>query len=426
MNLFKLSLSYIRQRKLNTLLNVLLLALGIATIIVMLLFSHQLEAHLERNAGKADVVIGAKGSPLQLVLSSIYHLDAPTGNIPLKESIQLIRNRAVKTAIPLALGDSYRDFRIVGTTMQYFKRYEAELAAGKWNETPLEVVIGNRVAAKAGLEVGATFASSHGLSEGGEAHNDHLLKVAGILKPTGAALDRLIIGSVQTLWKVHEEAEHEEDDHDHAHEADDHAMQQIYPAKGKTDFSFAPEDSAKQITALLIQYTSPMAAAMFPRFVNGRTNLQAASPALETARLFTLLGVGIDVVRALGIILIFTAALSVFIALYNALKQRRYDLAMMRTLGASRAKVLWQMIIEGILLTAMGAIAGIFLGHIATEILGNWLRNAQQLEVSGKIFLNIEWVVFLTAIGVGILAALLPALQAYRTDISKVLSEKSL
>lgn len=421
MNLLKLSLSYIRQRKLNTLLNVLLLALGIATIVVVLLFSRQMEDNLTRNARGLDAVVGAKGSPLQLILSGIYHMDAPTGNIPLKEAMKMVPNRAIKKAIPLALGDSYRGYRIVGTTPLYLDHYEAEFGEGNVWDHSLEVVLGAQVAQETGLAIGDEITSSHGLTGGGDQHDAHLLKVTGILAQTDNVLDRLILCSVETLWAIHEKAD---DTEAHDHE-EHHASGQGHPLiMKKTGFAYTPADSNEAITSLLIQYSSPMAAATFPRFINARTNMQAASPAFETARLFNLLGVGYDAIQALGILLIITAALSVFIALYTAMKARRYDLAIMRTLGASPGKLLWHVILEGVLLAFLGTIVGLALGHLASDLLGQWLRDAQQLSISGGVFLQEElWLIGL-AIVVGIISAVIPAIQAYRTDISGTLAEK--
>ena len=119
MNLARLSLAYLGAKPLNTALNLVLLALGVGTIAFVLLATHQVEERMGRDARGIDLVAGAKGSPMQLILSAVFHLDAPTGNIPLTAAKQLAQNRAVKKAIPLALGDSFRGYRIVGTTHDY-------------------------------------------------------------------------------------------------------------------------------------------------------------------------------------------------------------------------------------------------------------------------------------------------------------------
>ena len=401
MSLLRISAAYLRSRWLFTLLNVLLLALGIASITVVMLATHQIESRMLRDAEGIDLVVGAKGSPLQLILASVYHLDVPPGNIPLAEARALERHPAVKKAIPLALGDSFRGYRIVGTTHDYIAHYSGRVAAGELYIDPLEAVLGAEVARATGLKVGDTFAGVHGIAEAGEEHHEHPYDVVGILAPTGSVLDRLILTMVESVWDVH------------PHEG---------PLPLKPDGT--PDwDVGKELTALLIQYSSPLAVAMFPRYVNSRGPLQAASPAFESARLFQMLGVGANVLRAFAAVLIVAAALSVFIALYNALEERRYDLAIMRTLGASRGRLFRLLLLEGLMLTVAGGLLGIALGHAAAEVLGASLRAARQVDITGWIFLPAELWLAALALAVGLLAALLPAWRAYRTDIAKVLAE---
>jgi putative ABC transport system permease protein len=401
MNLATVSLAYLRARPLNTGLNILLLALGVATIALLLLATQQIEDRLQRDARGIDLVIGAKGSPMQIILSSIYHLDVPTGNISYKQAREIAQHRAVKSVIPLALGDSYRGLRIVGTNHDYLGHYGARLAAGRLWEKPLEVVLGAEAAARTGHAIGAQFAGAHGLGEGGEAHDEHKYEVVGVLAPSGSVLDRLVITSVESVWAVH---------------AGHHDITDI------TDIASRMSDDEKEYTALLVRYASPLAAAILPRYVNNNSDMQAASPAYETARLFSIIGVGVDVLRGFALVLILSAALSVFIALYNALSERRYDLAIMRTLGASPAKLMMLMLSEGLLLAALGGALGIVLGHVLAEVLGWMLREAQQIEITGWAWVDAEWGLIALALGVGVAAALLPAWRAYRTDIAGTLA----
>lgn len=401
MSLLGLSAAYLKSRWLFAALNVLLLALGIASITVVMLATHQLEGRMVRDAEGIDLVVGAKGSPLQLVLSGVYHLDVPTGNIPLAQARALEAHPAVKKALPLALGDSFQGYRIVGTTHDYIAHYGGEIAEGELYIDPLEAVLGAEVARTTGLEVGDTFAGVHGIAEAGDAHHEHPYDVVGVLKPTGTVLDRLILTMVESVWDVHP-----------------HQGPRPLKPDGTPDW-----DAGKELTALLIQYSSPLAAALFPRYVNSQGALQAASPAFETARLFRILGVGADALRAFAAVLIVAAALSVFIALYGALEERRYDLAIMRTLGASRGRLFGLLLAEGLLLTAAGGLVGLALGHVATEILGASLRAARQAEITGWTFVPAELWLAALALAVGFAAALLPAWRAYRTDIAKVLAE---
>ncbi len=401
MNLARLSLAYLGAKPLNTALNLVLLALGVGTIAFVLLATHQVEERMGRDARGIDLVAGAKGSPMQLILSAVFHLDAPTGNIPLAAANELARNRAVRKAIPLALGDSFRGFRIVGTTHDYVAHYGGEPAAGRLWREPMEAVLGAEAARGTGLAVGGEFIGSHGIAEGGEEHGERPYKVVGVLKPTGTVLDRLVLCSVQSVWFVH-----------------------VHPGKHEDpkEVLAALREDEQEITALLVQYASPIAAATLPRFVNSTSALQAASPAYESARLFRMLGVGVEVLRAFALVLLAAAGLSIFIALYNAMEERRYDLAIMRMLGASPGKLMRLVLLEAVALALVGAALGLVLGHLAAEAVGAMLAAEQQGRITGAAWLGSElWLVALAA-GIGLVAGLVPAWRAYRTDIATTLA----
>ncbi|TVR32321.1 MAG: ABC transporter permease [Balneolaceae bacterium] len=443
MNLLKLSFSYLKRRALNTLLNVLLLSFGIATIVVLLLFSYQLEDNLYKNAEGVDAVVGAKGSPVQLILSGIFHIDAPTGNVNLKEARDLMNHPMVASAIPQALGDNYRGYRIVGTTSAYSNKYGAELAEGTLWDHEFEVVLGADVARNEELGLGDVIVSSHGFAATGHTHDDHDLHVVGIFHRTGTVLDRLILTGVETMWGIHEPHTHEiaqadEDGHSHSHnhshnhdDDNDNSPDGIeghnhHHTHGRdiTDTSYLGEEyDDEQITTMLIQYRNPLAAAQFPRFVNDNTSMQAAAPAIEITRLLNLLGVGLDAIQIFAYILILASVLGIFIALINSMKERKYDLAIMRSLGGSRTKLFMHVILEGLLISLAGGLLGIFLGHAAVEGIGIMFDEAQQFAVTGRIFIPGEaWIIALAA-GIGLISSIVPAIQAYNTDIAKTLSK---
>ena len=398
MNLATLSASYLRARPLQTALSLLLLSLGVATIVLLLLVVNQLEERMHRDAEGINLVVGAKGSPMQLMLSGIYHVDAPTGNIPLAAAQALAKNRMVKKTMPLALGDSWRGHRIVGATHAYPEHYGAKLANGRLWQKEMEAVLGAEVAARTGGAVGMQFAGAHGMGGEGEEHAQKY-SVVGVLAPTGSVIDRLVLTSIESVWHVHEEHQGPEDD------ADRKALQE-----------------AREVTVVLVQYATPLAAAMLPRSINSQSELQAASPAFETARLFSIVGVGVEAMRGFALILIAAAGLSVFIALYTALEERRYDLAVMRTLGASPGRLFGLLMMEGVALSAAGAVIGLALGHALASVLGAWLRMKHHASISGLDWRSEELWLVAVALGVGVLAALVPAWRAYRTDVSRTLA----
>ncbi|AQR69496.1 multidrug ABC transporter substrate-binding protein [Janthinobacterium sp. LM6] len=393
MNAATLAWRALRHKPLASSLNLLLVAIGIAMMTFILGVSAQLEEHAERDAQGIDLVVGAKGSPLQLILSSVYHADIPTGNIPGTALAALAAQPLVKAAIPLALGDNFHGFRIVGSTAALLGHYGAHLAQGTPFAQPMQAVFGARAARETGAVLGASFAGSHGLAAGGEVHDHAPYTVTGILAPTGTVLDRLILTPVASVWQVHET------------DPDEH------PAS-------AP---GRELTAVLVQYASPLAALSLPRWVNSQARLQAAQPAFEAARLFNLLGVGIAVLRAIAAGVLLVAALSLFVALYGALEERKTDLAILRTLGASPAKLLRLLLAQGLLLSSTGAALGWLLGHAAIGLLG-WLASMQDLNLQAwRIIPGEAWLPVI-AVAVGLLAAALPALRAYRTDIAATLA----
>jgi putative ABC transport system permease protein len=400
-NLASLSASYLRARPLNTALSIVLLALGVGTIVMLILVVSQLEERMGRDARGIDLVVGAKGSPMQLILSGIFHVDAPTGNIPLSAVEMLAGNRMVKQVMPLALGDSWKGYRIVGAGHEYVEHYGARPAAGRLWQQPMEAVLGAEVAMRTGVRVGEQFVGAHGIAgEGGEEHGETPYTIVGVLERSNSVLDRLVLTSVESVWLVHEEH------HEPADEFERRALE---------------ED--REVTVLLVQYASPLAAASLPRSINAQTELQAASPAYETARLFRIIGVGVEALRAFAVVMILAAALSVFIALYTALEERRYDLAVMRTLGASPARLFGLLVAEGVLLAALGALLGVALGHGLAWAFGAWLQAEQHYAITGLVFRPEELWIVAIALAVGALAALLPAWRAYRTDVARILAQ---
>ena len=390
MNLFVLVWSYLKARPMNTILNILLLAMGIGVITTLLLFNNQFREKMSQNSRGIDLVVGAKGSPLQLVLCSVFHIDFPTGNIKLTDARKLSKNRLVKRSIPMALGDSYRNFRIVGTDTAYTDLFSAKLREGSWWSKDLEVVAGSAVAEDLQLKIGDKFASAHGLTSDGHAHEENLYRVVGILEPSHSVIDNLLFTNIASIWRVH----------------DLHEM----------------PDSTREITSLLIKFRNPIAALQLPRMINTQTNMQAASPAFEIARLFSILGVGVDVLLGVASTIIIVSGLSIFIALYNSLKERRYDMAIMRAMGSGRTRLFSAVILEGAMLTLCGSLLGLLIGHLLIFGFTTIVEEGARTGISAFVLYKEELFVMIASIVLGVFCSLIPAWQAYRTDIHKVLS----
>lgn len=391
---------YLWSRPLGAALNVVLLGLGLASITFLLLVGHQLSRAFDRDLAGIDVVVGAKGSPMQLIMSGVLHLDVPPGNVPLAAVLALEKHPLVASVIPISLGDNYRSYRIVGTSHDYLSLYQAGLAQGRLWDAPMQVVLGATTARTLGAALGNTFVGSHGLAAGGHPHGDSVYTVVGILAPSGSVLDRLILTDTASVWKVHED----------------------FTALDAEDRKAMEED--REVTMALVRYKTPMAALSFPRYVNTTTEMQAAAPALEITRLLHMLGLGSDVLRAFSGVLLLTAALSVFIALWSAVRERRADLALLRMLGAPPAKVAALLLCEAVWLGLLAAALGLLLGQGFAAALGWFLQLDTTLLIGGMVWPPELAVVPALALGVSLGAALLPAWGAYRVSVLELLQSR--
>ncbi|MEA5137603.1 ABC transporter permease [Arcicella rigui] len=417
MNLLKISWSNLKDKPLTSFLSILLMALGIAIISLLLLAGKQLEEKFTRNVAGIDMVVGAKGSPLQLILASIYQIDAPTGNISLEEASRLTRNPLVKSAIPLSMGDSYQGYRIVGTNEKYLQHFEAEYEAGKVFSGAMEMVVGSKVAKNLELKVGDTFASQHGYDKEGDVHEEKKFKVVGILKNTNSVLDQLMVTPLESVWAVHD-SHHEEEAGKGANAL------KLLEEDTSTDEEHHHEEEAKEITSMLIKFRNPAMGMMMARSINQNTTLQTASPAIEINRLFALMGFGIDTLKIIALVIIIVSGLSVFVSLYNSLKERKYEMALMLSMGASRTKLFFLLLLEGLIISTIGYVFGVALSRLGLWLMSKNVEQNFHYDFNVLSLLTEEFWLFLGALFIGLLAAAIPSLGIYKIDISRTLADE--
>jgi putative ABC transport system permease protein len=388
MKMLQLAYANLKEHFLTTVLSIMLLSIGVGMVSFIVTVSEQLNDRFNRDIRGVDMVVGAKGSPLQLILSAVYQIDNPTGNIPLSEVSKIQRHPLVKYSIQLSYGDSYQGFRIVGTDTLYLSHFKAK---------------------RLGLALGGHFHGTHGFEEEGHAHEEMHYSVVGILEPTGTVSDRLILTSTESVWDIHHHEEKMEAEEEHAHN------------EGEEHDHHDNEEESAEITALLVKFKNPMGMMQLPRFINEKTSMQAALPAIEINRLYELMGIGFSTLQTIGILIIIIAALSVFISLLNSLKERKYELALMRSLGASPAKLFGLVIQESLLLCLAGYFFGIILGRIAIMTLSSFGEEQFHFSVSQSGVSTVEIWLSPFTLGVGLIAAIIPAIRAYRSDISTIL-----
>ena len=414
----KLAWKNIWFKPLNTILSVVLLTSSVAIITTLVLVEKQFEEKFSSNIDGVDLVMGAQGSPLQLILSAVYQVDSPTGNISYDSAKVWMQHPFVQKAIPLAFGDNYRGYKILGTTPDYLEKYGAEISEGKLFEKNFEVVIGSDIAQKLSLKIGDEFFGSHGDAAEGEVHDHYGYKVVGIAKPTGKVVDNLILCTIPSVWQMHgshgeeENPAHGEEGHVHVEGEEHHEA---------ADMTL--DEPGMEITAVLLKFRNKMGIVTWPRIIAQNTKMQVASPAIEVNRLFSLFGIGISALQYLAYGIMLISGISIFIALYNTLKERENEFALMRVNGAKRLQLLKVVMIESLLLCVVGFIFGTILGRVGLSMLSNSAEEDFKMSFNPYEFIwEKEGTLFLLTIFVGFIAALIPAIKAYNLNISKTLA----
>jgi len=390
MNLLKISWANVVSRPLAALLSLVLLSMAVGIISMLVLVNNQFQQQFTNNVKGIDMVLGAKGSPLQLILSSVYHVDAPTGNIPLDKAEKILNNPLVAKKIPLSYGDSYKGYRIVGTEHTLPEKYQMQLKEGRLWEKPFEVTVGATVAKNLGLKLGDYFHSAHGLLDDTHVHDHQDFVVVGLFNESNSVGDQLILTAQESVWNIH------------AHDG---------------------EEAPKEITAMLVKFRSPLGMVQIPRMINEQTAMQAALPSIEVNRLFEQMGLGIFTLQLIAFGIMLVSGISVFVALFNSLRERKYELALMRSMGGSQGQLFMLMLMEGLFLVIIGWLLGTLLSRFGIYLLNNYLSDNFHYNLSALQWVKEEWYLLGACLLLGVFAALIPAIQAARTDIANTLSE---
>jgi putative ABC transport system permease protein len=398
-NIFKLSIKNIFNKPLSSSISLALLILGVGIISLLLQLNTLIKDQMDNNLRGIDMVVGAKGSPLQLILSSVYHIDSPTGNISFQEAENISKNRMVGSSIKILYGDNYKGYRIVGAEKKFIDLYKGVIKEGTDWEKPYEVLVGSKVYEKLKINLGDELVSSHGLRETGQSHDEGTFKVVGLLKPSNSVIDQLIITSPQSVWDIHDTHDHDHED-EHEHENDD-----------------------REITAMLIKFKSPMNIIQFPRQINENTNLQAAVPSYEISRLFKLFGFGIETLSYLAYLIIIVSGFSLFINLFNSMRERKYEMALIRTLGASRLQLSTMIIFESLVLSVSGFVLGLLFSRFGVMFVSSLMEESLNYNLNSFKILNDEFWLLGLSILIGIVSSLIPAIQVYKMNISKILAD---
>ncbi|MDO4728211.1 MAG: ABC transporter permease [Bacteroidota bacterium] len=427
--ILKVSWKNLWSKPLNTALSVILLTSSVAIITLLLVLQEQFENKFYKNIEGIDLVMGAQGSPLQLILSSVYHIDTPTGNISYKEAKTWMNHPYIEKAIPLAFGDNYKGYKIVGTTSDYIQKFNAKLAQGDSFEEDFDVVIGAALAENLNLKVGDEFFGTHGESQDeAHIHEEYAYRVVGILEKTGKVIDNLVLCTIESVWLIHDEHHHHDhEDEEHVHDEHcnhDHDHEEhVHDEHCNHDHEYELNPDEQDITAVLLKVKNKMAFVSWPRLIPQNSKMQVASPTIEINRLFSLFGIGIELIKYLGIGIMCIAGGSIFIALYNKLKDRKYEFAIMRINGATKSQLFGLVLFEGLTLSIIAFFLGSVIARVGLYLVSKMIASEYKMEFDPFVFLwSKEGALLLGTIFVALLASVVPAIKAYRLDISKTLN----
>lgn len=400
MNIIKLSYKNIITKPLQTFLTVLILSLSIGLLLGVKQLNKVFESQLNQSLNGVDMVVGAKGSPLQLVLSAVLHVDNPTGNIPYNDAKEIAKNRYIKEAIPISIGDNYKGYKIVGTATSFIDLHATSIETGSLFNTSYEVVIGNAVAQNLNLTIGDTFYSSHGMIEDAiESHDDHPLKVVGVLKPTQNVIDRLILTDLESIWHMHEHEDGvESDTHNHDNE---------------------------EITAMLIKFGNKRGLLSLPRSINKNTPFQAAIPKYQLDKLFKFTAIGTKAITWIAFSIFLVSGISMFVSLYRMVKERAKELALIRTYGASRNKLILLVFAEGVLVGLFSFITGLILASFGLQAIFSAIKNTYKQQLYLLDYQQDILVLLLFIFGLIVVATVIAIRPIFKMDISKIISHES-
>jgi putative ABC transport system permease protein len=396
-----LATAFLRRRWGQALAALLAGALSIALVQAVMIAERELPKAAEQAFGGVDLVIGPKGSALDLVLCCVLHVTEPRGIVPLASAEQALSSPMIKAVAPIALGDNYKSVRIVGTTPDLLQVYKAQLAQGALWTKDLQAVVGAQIAREHGLKLGDSFVGSHGLVEGGEEHSEFPYTVTGILAPTGSGLDRLILTSIQSVWTIH------------AHHEADEAEEKGLPA---------PPVPPPAASAFVASVKSPVALAALPRQIDAMDHLSAAAPAFEIARLARAARPVIQAVYGIGLLFALVAGLTAATVFVSALAARTRDLGLLRVLGSHPWELALIAQIEALILALLALVGGEAVVWTFAPPMARLLAERDGLLISvlpaGHDILVLAGGTFVVAL----VAALFPALKAGNASIETVLS----
>ena len=391
----------LRQHALSTLITAGSIALACGLLMTVWVVKTQAQAAFVSTSTAFDAVLGARGSKLQLVLNGIFHLEASPGNLAASDYELIRKHPAVKTAIPIAVGDNLRGYRIVGTVPQLLtnveyapgKKYAVAPGGKVFGEAAREAVVGSFAAERLGLKVGSTFQPFHGLTFDEKALHEEVFTVTGILTPTNTPADKVI-------W---------------------------VPIKGVQTMSGHDPKAATDVSAVLIQLRAASAGVMLDLMINKQGNRMTFAYPVGAimADFFGKISWFDRVLALVAYLVALVAAGSVLASIYNSMSARQRDLAILRALGARRRTIFGAVVAEAACIGALGAAVGFAIYFGLLTLVAEVIRAQTGVVLDVTESHAVLWICPLAMTALCALGGAVPAVKAYRTPVAETLAPVS-
>jgi len=400
MSIWHIVLKSLRQHALSTAVTSISIALAGGLLMAVWSVKEQAQATFTQVDAGFDAVLGARSSKLQLVLNAVFHLEASPGNIAAADYEVIKRHPAVKLAVPIAVGDNLRGYRIVGTIPEFFTEAEPEpeenfrFAAGRlFDPAKREAVAGNFAAARLGLKVGDTFRPFHGLNYDARAAHEEVYTVSGILAPSNTPADKVV-------W---------------------------IPLAGVQTMGGHDPKAASDLSAVLVQLKSPTAGFLLDMQYNRQGNRLTFAYPIGTimADLFGKIGWFDRVLTLVAYLVGLVSAAGVLVAIYNSLASRRRDIAILRALGAGRGLISGAIVLEAMAIGTLGMAAAFVVYGVIAQGVSAVIRAQTGMVIPLWDYQPVMLWAPLGMIALCGLCGLLPAWKAYRTDVASSLQPQS-
>ncbi len=400
MTLWNLIHRSLRQHALSTLITAGSIALAAGLLLTVWMVKTQSQAVFAQTNSGFDAVLGARGSKMQLVLNAIFHLEASPGNVGAEDLAMISRHPAVRTAIPIAVGDNYQGWRIVGTQprlftdIEYLPGRKYAFASGRlFEDGTREAVVGSYAARRLGWKAGDTFSPYHGLAFNPGSQHEEVYTITGVLEPTNSPVDRVI-------W---------------------------IPLSGVQTMSGHDPRAAQDVSAVLIQLRAPTAGMMLDMMYNRQGDrLTFAFPiAAIIADLFNKIGWFDQVLTLLAALVAVVAAGSVLVSIYNSMSARQRDIAILRALGARRRTVFGAVVGEAGAIGLLGAIAGYGVYFALAAAVAGIIRAQTGVVLDPWQWHPVFWWAPAALTGLCVIGGLLPAFKAYRVPVAETIAPVS-